>query len=150
MRRRAPERGEGGCPWPRVCQLTSAPARARRPQKISSKNVWVTFADKSECTPNSIISGFRYGLEIAIATEKGGARYAVSNKLPPTGQPATLGELTQAGTIKCPVSGSEFSMKSGKPKGKWCPSPIGQIILKRIVGPEATEIRAICARSMLG
>merc|ERR1719316_48492 len=61
--------------------------------KISNKMVWVTFADASQCKPNSVISGFQSGQELAIATNAKGQSFALSNKLPPTGQPATLGSV---------------------------------------------------------
>ena len=107
-----------------------------RPQPVTKKLVWVSFADSSECTPDSIISGFRYGQEIAIACEKSGKLYAMSNKMPPTSQPATFGELTQKGSIIEPISGTEFSLKTGKPVGKWCPAPLGQLLIKRLIPPQ--------------
>ena len=95
----------------------------------------MTFADAKECKPNSIISGFNFGQELAIITEQSGKLFAMSNKLPPTSQPATFGELTNKGTIVEPISLSEFSLSTGQPIGTWCPSPLGQIIIKRLIGP---------------
>jgi len=103
--------------------------------KIANKQVWVDFASAAECKPGTVVSGFRYGQEIAIATEKAGGQFALSNKLPPTGQPATFGELVGKGQIVEPVSQTAFNMKTGKPVGTWCPSPIGKLILGRLVGP---------------
>ena len=57
--------------------------------------------------------GFRYGQEIAIANDKG-SLYALANKLPPTGQPATFGEIQGKGILKEPVSGTCFNMKTGQ------------------------------------
>merc|ERR1719336_1240453 len=96
---------------------------------------WVTFAKTSDCKPGTVISGFQYGQEIAIACTKSGALYALSNKLPPTGQPATLGSV-ENGTIVEPISMTAFSLKTGKVSGPWCPSPLGQLILKRIIPPQ--------------
>lgn len=96
---------------------------------ISDKQVWVTFASAADCKPGTIVSGFQYGQELAIACEpKGGKLYAMSNKMPPTSQPATFGELQGNGIITEPVSGSTFSMKTGKPAGPWCPTAVGKII----------------------
>ena len=39
--------------------------------------VWVDFASSSDCGPGDVVSGFRYGQEIAIANEKGGGLYAL-------------------------------------------------------------------------
>lgn len=55
----------------------------------------------ADVRPGEINSGFQYGQEIAIAREKGGALYAMSNKLPPTGQPATFGKARCTPT-RCP------------------------------------------------
>ena len=97
--------------------------------KIASKNVWVTIMSSADVRPGEINSGFQYGQEIAIAREKGGALYAMSNKLPPTGQPATFGKLAGGGIIVDPLSLSQFNLKAGgKPVGTWCPSPVGKII----------------------
>ena len=54
--------------------------------KVSDKNVWVSFAKTTDIKPGDVISGFQYGQEIAIACTKNGGLYALSNKLPPTGQ----------------------------------------------------------------
>ena len=86
--------------------------------------------------PNTIISGFRYGQEIAIACEKSGKLWAMSNKVPPTSQPATFCDLTNKGTMIEPISLTEYDLKTGKPKGTWCPSPIGQLIIKRLIPPQ--------------
>ena len=56
--------------------------------------------------------GFRYGQEIAIANDKGNL-YAIANKLPPTAQPATFGELVGKGIMKEPITGTLFNMKTG-------------------------------------
>merc|ERR1719221_733927 len=115
----------------------SAPVRVGVPQMsdaktIPTKNVFVTFADAKDVPPGTITSGFRFGQEIAIVNEKG-TLYAISNKLPPTSQPATFGELSGDGTLKEPISGTKFSLKTGKVVGPWCPSLIGQG-LKLLVG----------------
>merc|ERR1711937_235074 len=66
----------------------------------------------------------RFGQEIAIANS-GGTLYAISNKLPPTGQPATFGVVEKGGIIEEPITGQKFNLKTGKPVGE--PSgPIGK------------------------
>jgi len=99
---------------------------------IPNKNVWVTFADASDCKPGTVVSGFQYGQEIAIATADNGRSYALSNKLPPTGQPATLGNIDGSAIIE-PVSATAFNLGTGKVDGEWCPSPIGRLIFGRLV-----------------
>jgi len=93
---------------------------------IPDKKVWVTFAPSSDCQPGQITSGFKFGQEIAIANDKG-SLYAIANKLPPTGQPATFGELEGKGLLKEPITGTVFNMKNGKAVGEWCPSLVGRL-----------------------
>jgi len=118
----------------------SAPVRTGVPQmiskaKIANKNVWVSFAKAKDVPPGTIESGFRYGQEIAIVNEKG-QLYAVSNKVPPTGQPATFCSLSGDGTLREPISGTKFSIKTGKVVGPWCPSLIGNGI--KLLVPETS------------
>jgi len=94
---------------------------------IPNKMIWTDFVQAKACPPGEIVSGFRYGQEIAIVNDKG-SLYACSNKLPPTGQPATFAEIEGKGVIVEPVSGTRFNLKTGKPVGKWCPSLVGTII----------------------
>lgn len=116
---------------------TKAPANdvqmISREAKIGNKNVWVSFCNKSECKPGSVASGYQYGQELAIANV-GGKLYAMSNKLPPFGQPATLGTLDR-NTIQDPVTGTKFNLSSGKVVGKWCPSALG-IIFRAVTSPQ--------------
>merc|ERR1719460_2065177 len=112
-----------------------------RTKKIPNKNVWVSYADAKDAKPGQITSGFQYGLEIAIVTDKSGASYACSNKLPPTGQPATFCELGDTpGTIKEPITGTTFSLKTGKIIGKWCPSALGNLIIGRLLPPQNLDV----------
>jgi len=118
----------------------SPPVRAGVPQMISkaripNKNTWVSFANAKDVPPGTIESGFRYGQEIAIVNEKG-QLYAVSNKVPPTGQPATFCSLSGDGTLREPISGTKFSIKTGKVVGPWCPSLIGNGI--KLLVPETS------------
>lgn len=109
---------------------------------IPTKKAWVDFAKASDCPPGAIASGFRYGQELAIANV-GGSLYALSNKLPPTGQPATLGtieKLSGQPVIVEPVSGTCFSLKSGKVTGPWCPSTVGRLLLQFIVQPSDVPV----------
>jgi nitrite reductase/ring-hydroxylating ferredoxin subunit len=101
---------------------------------IPTKKSWITFCTAKECPPGQIASGFRYGQEIAIAND-GGNLFALSNKLPPTGQPATFGELQGKGIMKEPITGTNFNMKTGKPVGEWCPTLVGKLF-RILVGPQ--------------
>jgi len=126
----------------------AVPAAGRAPavqaidksKKIPNKNVWVSFADSSAAKPGTIVSGFQYGLEVAIVTDKSGATYACSNKLPPTGQPATFCDFgDKPGTIKEPITGTVFSLKTGKPE-VWCPSALGRLVIGRLLGPQNLDV----------
>jgi nitrite reductase/ring-hydroxylating ferredoxin subunit len=105
---------------------------------IPTKKSWITFVSTKECPPGQIASGFRYGQEIAVANDKG-QLYAISNKLPPTGQPATFATLEGKGLMKEPVTGTLFNMKTGKPVGEWCPSLVGKLF-RLLVGPQEVPV----------
>lgn len=105
--------------------------------KIPSKMVWVPMVPASECPPGSIVSGFRYGVEVAIANT-GKGLYAFSNKMPPTGQPTTFAEI-DGNFIVEPVSGTKYDLKTGKQTGTWCPSPIGKLLIGRVTQPQNLE-----------
>lgn len=126
--------------------IRSAAAQVAAPQvnmmagkKISDKNVWVSFCSTKDLRPGEAISGFRYGQEIAIACTKGGAIYAMSNKLPPTGQPATLGNVFDDVIVE-PLTNTAFSLKTGKVSGPWCPSPLGKLIFGRLIAPQDVPV----------
>ncbi len=74
--------------------------------------MWVTFLQSSQVAPGTVEAGFNYGQEVAIAREKGGGLYAMNNKMPPTGQPATYGRLVGNGLIQEPISLTTFSMSA--------------------------------------
>jgi nitrite reductase/ring-hydroxylating ferredoxin subunit len=105
---------------------------------IPTKKSWISFVSAKECPPGQIASGFRYGQEIAVANDKG-QLYAISNKLPPTGQPATFATLEGKGLMKEPVTGTLFNMKTGKPVGEWCPSLVGKLF-RLLVGPQEVPV----------
>jgi len=67
--------------------------------------------------------GFQYGLEIAVVTDTTGKQYAIANKLPPFGQPATFGTIG-AGTITDPVTLSTWDL-SAMPPFLVGPAPLG-------------------------
>jgi len=142
--RRSEAKQDGPVPLATLLAGDSPPVRAGVPQmvskskRIANKNVWVTFAAAKDVPPGTVESGFRYGQEIAIVNEKG-QLYAVSNKVPPTGQPATFGTLSGDGTLREPVSGTKFSLKTGKVVGPWCPSLIGQG-LKLLIGENSLPV----------
>jgi nitrite reductase/ring-hydroxylating ferredoxin subunit len=100
-------------PFSAVAPRSSTVEMVDKSKKIANKNVWTTFLKSSEVPPGEIVSGFRFGQEIAIANS-GGTLYALSNKLPPTGQPATFGTLETGGVIREPVTGTRFNLKTGK------------------------------------
>ena len=127
---------------PLALQLSTPPAVRTRAGAVSmsgaipDKKVWVSFAPASAAQKGTATSGFQYGLEVAIVCDQGGALYAMSNKMPPFGQPTTFAEIGK-GIITDPVTKTVFSLRDGKPQGKWCPSPpgIGPILFNLITSP---------------
>jgi nitrite reductase/ring-hydroxylating ferredoxin subunit len=110
-------------------------------QRPGDKFVWVTFAQVSDLRPGEIISGFNYGQELAIINTKQGGLFAMSNKLPPTSQPATLCTITDDGqSLIEPIGGTSFSLKTGKVVGDWCPSFLGKLIFGRLMGPSDVPV----------
>merc|ERR1719145_262906 len=103
-----------------------APSRAAVSMmaKIPNKMKWVPFINAADAQKGTINSGFQYGLEIAVVCDAGGKLYATSNKMPPFGQPTTFA-LQEKGVIVDPVTGTKFSLSTGKPVGTWCPKPPG-------------------------
>jgi len=107
--------------------------------KIADKNVWVDLLSAAECKPNTINSGFRYGVEIAVVCDQSGTLYGFSNKMPPTGQPTTFAKIEGRNIVE-PVTGTQFDLKTGKQNGKWCPYPIGQLIIGRVTTPQDLDV----------
>ena len=104
---------------------------------VPTKKVWVSFVNGADAKPGSITSGFQYGQELAIVCENDGTLYACSNKVPPTGQPATYAQFgLKKGTIIEPITQTAYDLKTGKHVGKWCPGGIGKLIIGRLVGPQ--------------
>jgi nitrite reductase/ring-hydroxylating ferredoxin subunit len=114
-------------------RVAQDPVMIDKSKKIPSTKVWATFASSKELQPGGVVSGFQFGQEIAIAKSQSGKLFAISNKLPPTGQPATFGTVDGNKIIE-PISGTAFNMATGKPEGKWCPSLVGNL-LGRLVTP---------------
>jgi len=78
--------------------------------------------------PGTATSGVAGGLAICIAVDPKGSLYALGDKCPPVNQPLSFGSVESDGTIKDPVLGTKFDLKTGEVVGKWCPSGIGAII----------------------
>ena len=110
----------------------SGPNPQDKKTKIPTKSEWVTFANAGDCKPGTVVSGFKFGQEIAIVTTPNGKLYALSNRLPPIGQPATTGGVFDDVIVE-PITATAFSLQTGKPKGPWCPSPIGKLVFSWIV-----------------
>lgn len=112
-----------------------------KPANIPTKMKWVPFVSASEAQKGTAVAGFQYGLEIAVVTDTTGKQYAIANKLPPFGQPATFGTIG-AGTITDPVTLSTWDLKTGKPIGAWCPAPplIGPIIFNALSSPSPLTV----------
>jgi len=115
-------------------QRSAAAAVQMSGGKIPDKKVWVTFADAKELSSGNAVAGFQYGQEIAIVQDKAGALYALSNKIPPIGQPVTFCGIGK-GVLEDPVTKTLFSLKTGKIIGTWCPSPLGRLLYSRISSP---------------
>mmetsp|Transcript_8750 Transcript_8750/g.27550 ORF Transcript_8750/g.27550 Transcript_8750/m.27550 type:complete len:191 (+) Transcript_8750:45-617(+) len=119
----------------------AAVAMGDKPANIPTKMKWVPFVSASETQKGTAVAGFQYGLEIAVVTDTTGKQYAIANKLPPFGQPATFGTIG-AGTITDPVTLSTWDLKTGKPIGAWCPAPplIGPIIFNALSSPSPLTV----------
>mmetsp|Transcript_67407 Transcript_67407/g.162937 ORF Transcript_67407/g.162937 Transcript_67407/m.162937 type:complete len:188 (-) Transcript_67407:182-745(-) len=102
---------------------------------VPDKKVWVSWIDAADAKPGTINSGFRYGQEIAIVCDPKGGLFALSNKMPPTGQPTTFAKFGEKGTVVEPITLTEFSTKTGKQVGTWCPSPVGRLLIGRLTSP---------------
>eukprot|EP00320_Phaeocystis_rex_P014466 CAMPEP_0119055994 /NCGR_PEP_ID=MMETSP1178-20130426/708_1 /TAXON_ID=33656 /ORGANISM="unid sp, Strain CCMP2000" /LENGTH=202 /DNA_ID=CAMNT_0007036669 /DNA_START=1 /DNA_END=610 /DNA_ORIENTATION=- len=102
---------------------------------VPDKKVWVSWIDAADAKPGTINSGFRYGQEIAIVCDPKGGLFAMSNKMPPTGQPTTFAKFGEKGTVVEPITLTEFSTKTGKQVGTWCPSPVGRLLIGRLTSP---------------
>jgi len=109
-----------------------------RSAPIPDKMDWVTFASSSDLQPGKMVTGIKVGQEIAF-TRVNGKLVGISNRLPPTGQPAALGKI-EGDTVTEPLSGTVYSLTTGKVVGKWCPSALGQILLGRIFGQEDVQV----------
>lgn len=107
-----------------------------------SRKVWVSWINAADAKPGTINSGFRYGQEIAIVAPPGGGLFAMSNKMPPTGQPTTFANFGDKGTVVEPITLTEYNMKTGKQVGTWCPSPIGRLLFSRLTTPSDIPVCA--------
>merc|ERR1712187_178335 len=108
-----------------------------RSAPIPDKMDWVTYASSSDLEPGKMVTGIKVGQEIAF-TKVGGKLYGISNRLPPTGQPAALGKI-EGTSVTEGLSGTKYSLITGKVEGKWCPSPIG-FLLGRLFGEEDVQV----------
>jgi len=109
-----------------------------RSKPIPDRMEWVTFIPTSDLVPGKMITGLKFGQEVAF-TKVGGKLYGISNRLPPTGQPAALGKI-EGNTVTEGLSGTQYSLITGKVVGKWCPSPLGSILLGRLFGEEDVQV----------
>ena len=111
------------------------PQLHRCPVAALCRKVWVSWINAADAKPGTINSGFRYGQEIAIICDLKGGLYAMSNKMPPTGQPTTFAGFGEKGTVVEPITLTEYNCKTGKQIGTWCPSPIGRLLFSRLTTP---------------
>merc|ERR1712187_800447 len=63
-----------------------------RSAPIPDKMDWVTYASSSDLQPGKMVTGIKVGQEIAF-TRVNGKLVGISNRLPPTGQPAAVGKI---------------------------------------------------------
>ena len=73
--------------------------------------VWTDMAPVSECKPNTVTAGFKYGIEVAFACDAKGNLYGFSNKMPPTGQPTTFGQIVDDLIIE-PLTGTQYKLST--------------------------------------
>ena len=113
------------------------------------RKVWVSWIDAADAKPGTINSGFRYGQEIAIVCDPKGGLFALSNKMPPTGQPTTFAKFGEKGTVVEPITLTEFSTKTGKQVGTWCPSPVGRLLIGRLTSPSDIPVCGLRTASLI-
>eukprot|EP00310_Coccolithus_braarudii_P001531 CAMPEP_0183367112 /NCGR_PEP_ID=MMETSP0164_2-20130417/91345_1 /TAXON_ID=221442 /ORGANISM="Coccolithus pelagicus ssp braarudi, Strain PLY182g" /LENGTH=193 /DNA_ID=CAMNT_0025543003 /DNA_START=41 /DNA_END=622 /DNA_ORIENTATION=+ len=110
---------------------------------IPDKKMWVQIASAADAKPETVISGFKFGVEVAVVCDKAGKVYGLSNKLPPFGQPTTFAyfDPNNPSCICEPVTGTSFDFKTGKPVGSWCPLPplIGPRIFRLLTSPQPVQ-----------
>lgn len=99
--------------------------------QVPTKKAWVTLIEASQVPPGTIEAGFVKGQEIAVANDNG-KLYALSNKMPPTGQPANFGTMLGKGILEEPITKTQFNMATGKVVGPWCPKGPGFIVGKLV------------------
>jgi nitrite reductase/ring-hydroxylating ferredoxin subunit len=83
--------------------------------------------------PGNAVGAIAGGLDVCIAVATDGLIYAIGNKAPPTATPFAGCKVDKT-TIKDSQYGTDFSLTTGEPVGKWCPSGIGFLVGK-LVGP---------------
>jgi len=88
--------------------------------------------------PGSATSVDISGIDVCIAVASDGLVYAVGNKAPGTGSPLFGGKVSK-NTIKDELYGTEFSLTTGEPVGKWMPGGLG-IIIGNFIKPESIPV----------
>jgi len=86
-----------------------------------SRKSFVPACSTDNVVPGSAVSAICSGLDICIAVDTDGSVYALGNKSPVLGTPMAAG-VVKAGTIKDPLTGTSFSLKTGEVVGNWCPN----------------------------
>jgi len=81
------------------------------------------------------------GLDVCIAVATDGLVYAVGNKAPGTGS-ALFGGKVSKNTIKDEIYGTEFSLTTGEPVGKWMPGGLG-FLIGNFIKPESIPVYKI-------
>ena len=99
----------------------SAPARRRRRRAAAPRR----------CSPPAARAAARPPLRPHLRPP-----HRLTPPLPAPPQPTTFAEIGK-GVITDPVTKTVFSLRDGKPQGKWCPSPpgIGPILFNLITSP---------------
>ena len=113
---------QAGAPLAQRSRSAVAMSGGSKPTDFPIKNVWTTVCSKKELEPNTLKAAFGAGLDILVATNKGGAVFATANVCPHIGTPLDQGTV-EDGAIVCPLHRSAFDLKSGKLVGPWCPAP---------------------------
>mmetsp|Transcript_26184 Transcript_26184/g.36156 ORF Transcript_26184/g.36156 Transcript_26184/m.36156 type:complete len:166 (-) Transcript_26184:92-589(-) len=104
----------------------------KAPLRVVTKKTLITTAGWSQLATEGELKAA--GGRVVVKTEEAGKIliqefmgeiYAVSNKCPHLGLPLQgkilTAEVTDAGCLVCPAHKSAFDLKTGEPKGEWCP-----------------------------
>lgn len=76
--------------------------------------------------------------QVAMGTTNGGQPFGVSKKLPASGVPANWAKI-EGENIVDPLTGTKYSIETGKVVGEWCPGLLGAFF--KILNPSPVKLQ---------